>query len=145
VFLTGDPDSAPTSLMHNLKHNRVLHERNIILTIRTVDTPRVLRHDRITIERVSDTFIKVIARYGFMESPSIPKIIEHCRRKDLNIEPSATSFFLSRRSLKPTVKSELPRWQERLFIWLAGTAEDATAYFRIPSDRVVEVGTQVVV
>ncbi len=145
VFLTGDPNSAPTSLMHNLKHNRVLHERNIILTIKTEDTPRVQRHERIEIERVADTFIRVIAHYGFMETPSVPKIIEHCRRKDLNIDIAATSFFLSRRSLKVSMKSELPRWQERVFIWLAGRAEDATEYFRIPSDRVVEVGTQVMV
>ncbi len=145
VFLTGDPSSAPTSLMHNLKHNRVLHERNIILTIKTEDTPRVQRHERIQIDRVADTFIRVIAHYGFMETPSVPKILEHCRRKDLNIDIAATSFFLSRRSLKTTMKSEMPRWQERLFIWLAGRAEDATEYFRIPSDRVVEVGTQVMV
>ena len=145
VFLTGDPNAAPTALMHNLKHNRVLHERNIILTIKTEDTPRVQRHERIQIERVADTFIRVIAHYGFMETPSVPKILEHCRRKDLNIDISATSFFLSRRSLKTTIKSEMPRWQERLFIWLAGRAEDATEYFRIPSDRVVEVGTQVTV
>jgi KUP system potassium uptake protein len=145
VFLTGDPSSAPTSLMHNLKHNRVLHERNIILTIKTEDTPRVQRHERIQIDRVADTFIRVIAHYGFMETPSVPKILEHCRRKDLNIDIASTSFFLSRRSLKTTLKSEMPRWQERLFIWLAGRAEDATEYFRIPSDRVVEVGTQVMV
>lgn len=145
VFLTGDPNSAPTSLMHNLKHNRVLHERNIILTIKTEDTPRVQRHERIEINRVADTFIRVIAHYGFMETPSVPKILEHCRRRDLNIDIAATSFFLSRRSLKTTMKSEMPRWQERLFIWLAGRAEDATEYFRIPSDRVVEVGTQVMV
>ena len=80
-----------------------------------------------------------------METPSVPKILEHCRRKDLNIDIAATSFFLSRRSLKTTMKSEMPRWQELLFIWLAGRAEDATEYFRIPSDRVVEVGTQVMV
>jgi len=145
VFLTGDPTSAPTSMMHNLKHNRVLHERNIILTIKTEDTPRVPRHERIQVERIADSFIRVIAHYGFMETPSVPKIIEQCRRKDLNIEISATSFFLSRRALKTTLKSEMPLWQERLFIWLAGRAEDATEYFRIPSDRVVEVGTQVTV
>jgi KUP system potassium uptake protein len=145
VFLTADPSYAPTSLLHNLKHNRVLHERNIILTIKTEDTPRVARHERVSVEAVSDTFIRVVARYGFMETPSVPKILEHCRRKDLNVEIAQTSFFLSRRSLKPTVKSEMPRWQERLFIVLASTAEDATAYFQIPSDRVVEVGTQVMV
>jgi KUP system potassium uptake protein len=145
VFLTGDPTAAPTSLMHNLKHNRVLHDRNVILSIRTLETPRVPRHERIEIEKLPNNFYRVIAHYGFMESPSIPKILDHCRRKDLVLDLNSTSFFLSRRSLKTKLNSELPRWQEYLFIWLAGRAEDATQYFRIPSDRVVEVGTQVTV
>jgi KUP system potassium uptake protein len=145
VFLTGDPSAAPTALLHNLKHNRVLHERNIILSIKTEEVPRVQRHQRVEISNVGNTFVRVVAHYGFMETPSVPKIVEHCRRKDLNIDISATSFFLSRRSLKTTLKSEMPPWQERLFIWLAGRAEDATEYFRIPNDRVVEVGTQVLV
>ena len=145
VFLTGDPNSAPTSLMHNLKHNRVLHERNIILNIRTEDTPRVQRHERVSVEKIADGFIRVVARYGFMETPSVPKILEHCRRKDLNIEINQVSFFLSRRSLKATEKSDMSAVQERLFIMLARTAADATEYFRIPHDRVVEVGTQVLV
>ena len=84
--------------MHNLKHNRVLHERNIILSIKTEDTPRVPRHERVTVDRVTDTFIRVVARYGFMETPSVPKILDLCRRKDLNIDIGATSFFLSRRN-----------------------------------------------
>jgi KUP system potassium uptake protein len=145
VFLTGNPYAAPTAMMHNLKHNRVMHERNILLSIKTLDTPRVPRHERVTVERISDHFIRIVARYGFMETPSVPKILEHCRRKDCSIEMGATSFFLSRRSLRVTSKSEMPRWQERLFIALAGSAEDATTYFQIPTDRVVEVGTQVAV
>ncbi len=143
VFLTADPESAPTALLHNLKHNRVLHERNIILSIRTEEMPRIPRHERVEIERLSDGFIRVIARYGFMETPSVPKIFEHCRRKDLNVDFPATSFFLSRRSLKPTTKTQMPHWQERLFIWLSGKSEDATEYYKIPTDRVVEVGTQI--
>jgi KUP system potassium uptake protein len=145
VFFTADPNAAPTALMHNLKHNRVLHERNIILSIRTEDTPRVPRYERVTVDRVTDTFIRVIARYGFMETPSVPKIFEQCRRKDLNVDISATSFFLSRRNLKVTPKSEMPGWQDRLFVALARSAQDATTYFQIPTDRVVEVGTQVAV
>jgi len=145
IFLTADPATAPTSLMHNLKHNHVLHERNIILTIKTEDTPRVPRQERIHIRKVGDTFTLITAHYGFMETPSVPKILEQCRRKGLNIDISATSFFLSRRSLRPTTKSDMPTWQEQLFIWLASTAADATEYFRIPTDRVVEVGTQVLV
>ncbi len=145
VFFTADLDFAPTSLMHNLKHNRVLHERNVVLSIRTEDTPRVARHERVTVDRTNDTFIKVTARYGFMETPSIPKILEVLKRKDLNIDIGSTSFFLSRRSLRVTPKSEMPRWQEHLFIMLARSAQDATTYFKIPIDRVVEVGTQVAV
>ncbi len=145
VFLTGDPYTAPTSMLHNLKHNRVVHERNILLSIKTEDTPRVPRYERVSIERVSDHFIRIIARYGFMETPSVPKILEHARRKDCNIDMGATSFFLSRRTLRLSSKSEMSRWQERLFIALANSSEDATTYFQIPTDRVVEVGTQVAV
>jgi KUP system potassium uptake protein len=145
VFLTSDPEAAPNSLMHNLKHNRVLHERNIILSIKVSDSPRVPNSDRVTIEKISDGFIRVSCQFGFMETPSIPRVLSLCRKKDLNIEMAGTSFFLSRRSLRPTAKSQMPRWQEQLFILLAGSAQDATTYFQIPTDRVVEVGTQVAV
>ena len=129
--------------MHNLKHNRVLHERNIILSIRHEDVPRVPRHERVVVDRTSDTFTRVIARYGFMETPSVPKILDHCRRKELNIDMGATSFFLSRRTLRRTRGKGLPRWQEPIFITMARSSQDATTYFQIPTDRVVEIGTQV--
>jgi KUP system potassium uptake protein len=145
VFLTALPTLAPTSLMHNLKHNRVLHERNIILTIVTNDMPRVPRPDRVTISAVDDRFIQVTAHYGFMETPNVPKIFEHCRKKGLNLDIDQTSFFLSRRSLKVAAKNGMPRWQKQLFVWLAGSAEDATSYFQIPRDRVIEIGTQVAI
>jgi KUP system potassium uptake protein len=145
VFLTADPMAAPTALMHNLKHNRVLHERNILLTIKTADTPRVMNSERVKVEAIADGFIRVTARFGFMETPSIAKVFTLCRKKDLNIDIGGTSFFLSRRSLKSSKKSEMPMFQEQLFIGLARQAEDATAYFQIPIDRVVEVGTQVAV
>jgi KUP system potassium uptake protein len=145
VFLTADPMAAPTALMHNLKHNRVLHERNILLTIKTADTPRVLNSERVKVEPIADGFVRVTARFGFMETPSINKVFTLCRKKDLNIDIGGTSFFLSRRSLKPGKKSEMPVFQDHLFIWMARQAEDATTYFQIPIDRVVEVGTQVAV
>ena len=145
VFLTADATAAPNSLMHNLKHNHVLHERNVILSIKTEETPRVSSQDRLQIQRLAGNFVRVIAHYGFMESPTVPKILEQCHRKGLNIDISATSFFLSRRTLKKAPKSKMPAWQERLFIWLTRRATDATEYFRIPSDRVVEVGMQVLV
>ena len=145
VFLTADPNAAPTALMHNLKHNKVLHERNILLTIKTADTPRVLNSERVKVEQISDGFIRVIAKFGFMETPSIPKVFTLCRKRDLNMDMGSTSFFLSRRSLRPAKKSEMLPFQEHLFIGLARSAEDATTYFQIPFDRVVEVGTQVAV
>jgi KUP system potassium uptake protein len=145
VFLTATPDAAPTSLLHNLKHNRMLHERNVLLTIKTADAPHVPNSERVALERLSDTFTSVTLTYGFMETPDVIKGLELCRKRGLNIEPASTSFFLSRRTLRTTSRSQMGRLQERLFIWLAGSAEDATAYFQIPPDRVVEIGTQIVV
>jgi len=145
VFLTGNPRAAPSALLHNLKHNHMLHERNIVLSIKTADVPRVANSERVKIEKLSDTFTGVILTYGFMETPSVEQGLALCRRRGLNVDPSSTSFFLSRRVLRPTSRSRMPFWQEKLFIWLAGSAEDATTYFQIPSDRVVEIGTQIVI
>ena len=145
VFLTGTPDTAPTALLHNLKHNHVLHERNVVLTFKTADVPRVPNSERLAIEKLSDSFTAVSLTHGFMETPNVEQALVLCRRRGLNVDTGATSFFLSRRVLRPTSRSQMPIWQEGLFIWLAGTAEDAAAYFQIPSDRVVEIGTQIVV
>ena len=145
VFLTATPEAAPSALLHNLKHNRMLHERNIILTIKTADTPRVANSERATVEKISDTFTAVTLAYGFMEAPDVVRGLQLCRKRGLNVDIAATSFFLSRRTLRPAPRSEMRRWQEQLFIWLAGSAEDATTYFQIPANRVVEIGTQIVV
>jgi KUP system potassium uptake protein len=115
------------------------------MSIRTADIPYVANKNRIEIENVSNSFTKVGVTFGFMETPSVPKALEFCRRRDLNIDAGSTSFFLSRRALKQASRSALPRWQEKLFIWLATTAEDASEYFQIPAGRVVEVGTQIAV
>ncbi len=145
VFLTSDPDFAPTALLHNLKHNKVLHENNVILTIITSDTPRVPGEDRVRIDVVSPHFRKVSLNFGYMEQPNIPKALAVARRLGWQFDIMSTSFFLSRRSLKPSAKSGMPMWQDRLFIGLARTANDATDYFQIPTGRVVEIGTQVTV
>jgi KUP system potassium uptake protein len=145
VFLTATPEAAPTSLLHNLKHNHMLHERNFLLTIKGADVPRVPNSERVKIEPLSETFTAVTLTYGFMETPNVMKGLQLCRHRDLNIDPPATSFFLSRRTLRPTPKSKMNRLQEKLFIWLARSAENATTYFQIPPDRVVEIGTQIVV
>jgi KUP system potassium uptake protein len=145
VFLTGDPLSAPTALMHSLKHYKVLHEKNVILTIETADTPRINAAERVRIEPIGQTFSRVVLRFGFMESPNVPKALVIARKLGWQFDIMSTSFFLSRRSLKPAVHSGMPRWQDRLFIVLTRVANDATSYFQIPTGRVVEVGTQVTV
>ena len=145
VFLTGDPGFAPTALMHSLKHYKVLHEKNVILTVETADTPRVNPAERVRIEPVGETFLRVVLRFGFMEQPNVPKALAIARRSSWTFDIMSTSFFLSRRLLKPAAKSGMPRWQDRLFISLTRTANDATDYFQIPTGRVVEVGTQVTV
>ncbi|MPZ54889.1 MAG: potassium transporter Kup [Rhizobiales bacterium] len=145
VFLTSDPEYAPTALLHNLKHNKVLHEHNVVLTIVTADTPRVPSEERVTISPVSEHFSTVALRFGFAEQPNIPRALAVARKHGWNFDIMSTSFFLSRRTLKPSPQSGMPLWQDRLFILLARTANDATDYFQIPTGRVVEVGTQVTV
>ncbi|QWG11538.1 potassium transporter Kup [Bradyrhizobium sediminis] len=145
VFLTSDPQSAPTALMHSLKHYKVLHEKNVILTIETAPTPRIDPAERVRLEQISETFSKVTLRFGFMESPNVPKALAIARKLGWQFDIMSTSFFLSRRALKPAARSGMPRWQDHLFIALSRTANDATDYFQIPSGRVVEVGTQVTV
>ena len=145
VFLTSDPNYAPTALMHNLKHNKVLHEHNVILTIITTDTPRVAEADRVTITQVSPRFSRIALKFGYVEIPNVPKALALARKKGWTFDIMSTSFFLSRRALRLAAKSSMPRWQDRLFIGLARSASDATDFFQIPTGRVVEVGTQVAV
>ena len=145
VFLTSDPTSAPAALMHSLKHYKVLHEKNVILSLKTSNTPRVPDEDRARIEPVGKTFSRLTIRFGYMETPNVPKALALARKLGWQFDIMSTSFFLSRRALKPAARSGMPPWQDRLFIALARTANDATDYFQIPTGRVVEVGTQVTI
>jgi KUP system potassium uptake protein len=145
VFLTSDPEFAPTALLHNLKHNKVLHENNVILTIITADTPRVPEEERVRITPMSKHFSRVSLKFGYMEQPNVPKALAIARKHGWQFDIMSTSFFLSRRALKPSAKSGMPSWQDHLFIALARSASDATDFFQIPTGRVVEVGTQVTV
>jgi KUP system potassium uptake protein len=145
VFLTSDAETAPTALLHSLKHYKVLHEKNVILTVETVAAPYVPVAERVRIEAIGSTFSRVRLRFGFMEIPNVPKALAIARKLGWQFDIMSTSFFLSRRALRPAAQSDLPRWQDRLFIALAGMASDATDFFQIPSGRVVEVGTQVAV
>jgi len=145
VFLTSDPDFAPTALLHNLKHNKVLHEHNVILTIVNEDIPRVDLKDRVQIEPISEKFMRLILRFGFMERPNVPKALAVARKQGWQFDIMSTSFFLSRRSVRPDPRSGMPKWQDGLYIFLAHNADDASSYFQLPTDRVVEIGTQVTV
>jgi len=145
VFLTGDPDQAPTALLHNLKHNKVLHERNVVLTVEYADTPHVPPDDRVRIAHLGESFLQVVLRFGFMEVPNIPQALVIARKAGWQFDIMSTSFYLSRRALRVAAQSEMPHWQDRLFIALAAGASDATDYFRIPTGRVVEIGTQVAI
>src|ERR1700744_3728538 len=145
VFLISRPNFVPTALLHNLKHNKVLHEHNVILTIETAQTPRVDLAERVRMETLSDKFATVRLRFGFMESPNVPKALVIARKLGWQFDIMSTSFFVSRRSLKPSAQSGMPQWQNHLFIALSRSANDATDYFQIPTGRVVEVGTQVTI
>ena len=145
VFLTSDPDFAPTAMLHNLKHNKVLHEHNVILTIVTADMPHVPEEERVQFTPLSEHFARVSLKFGYMDTPNVPKALAIARKHGWQFDIMSTSFFLSRRTLRPSAQSGMPTWQDHLFIALARSASDATDFFQIPTGRVVEVGTQVTV
>ena len=145
IFLTSEPGLAPVALMHNLKHNKVLHERNIILTVKTADVPRVGDADRCRVEKINDDFTKVVVNYGFMQSPNVPRALALCRKQGLKFDIMSTSFFLGRRSVVPSAQSGMPMWQDKVFIFLMKNAANPTDFFKIPPGRVVELGAQVTV
>ena len=145
IFLTNHADTAPSSLMHNLKHNKVLHERVVIMSVKTEPTPRVKSTHRFEIEKLSEDFTKVILHYGYMESPRVPTALASLRKSGLKFDIMTTSFFLGRRTIKTSPNSGMPLWQDNLFVALSKQAANATDFFAIPSDRVVELGAQITV
>jgi KUP system potassium uptake protein len=145
VFLTGSPEATPTALLHNIKHNKVLHQNNIVLKVVTEDTPRVADGERITLNRLSDSFTSITMRFGYMESPNVPIGLAACRPSGIEFDVMSTSFFLSRRALRPAKVSRMPHWQDKFFILLARSSDDASRYFHIPSGRAVEIGTQITI
>jgi KUP system potassium uptake protein len=145
IFLTGDPDVAPAALMHNLKHNQVLHEQIIILTVKTVNAPRAPESERVKVEDYMPDVKRVTLTFGFMETPNVVKALTEARKHGLKFDIMKTSFFLSRRTIVPSEKSGMPLWQDHLFIFLARNATNATDFFHIPSGRAVELGNQVMV
>jgi KUP system potassium uptake protein len=144
VFLTGNQDYVPTSLLHNLKHNKVLHEKVMFVTVQTTDSPEVPANERATVELLAPGIHRVMLRYGFMESPNIPRALEDLG-PDAGFDAMQASYFLGREVLVPGMAPNLSWWRRWLFLWLARNAVPATEFFRIPSDRVVELGVRVAI
>jgi KUP system potassium uptake protein len=143
IFMTSDPESAPAALLHNMKHNRVLHEKVVVLTITTSDEPYVRPRDRTEVEEVTPEISKVIARYGFMQTPNIFEILESAKKQGFEYKFDEITFFLGRETILPSANPGMPVWREHVFAFMLRNAQRATAFFQIPPDQVIEVGMQV--
>jgi KUP system potassium uptake protein len=143
VFMSGTTDGTPPALVHNLTHNKVLHERVVFLTVVTQDVPHVSSAERVTVKPIGKGFYNVIARYGFMDDPDIDDVLAACQVKSLDIPIAGTTFFLGRETLVASDRPDMARWREQLFAFMSRNALRATAFFKIPADQVFEVGAQV--
>ncbi|MFM7100824.1 MAG: KUP/HAK/KT family potassium transporter, partial [Verrucomicrobiota bacterium] len=144
VYMAGNPDATPLALLHNLKHNKVLHRRVVVLTILVEEEARVEDDGRVAVEKLDEGFWRVRARYGFMEEPEVGDVLNRCAAGGLEFKPMETTFFLSRETIIPAGHGKgMAAWRERLFAVMARNATSATAYFRLPANRVVELGMQV--
>ena len=145
MFLTQDPDTAPSALLHNLKHNRVLHSLNFIVTVLVANTPTLLDEKNITMERLSDQFVRVIMIFGCTETLTVPRALSLARKRGEKFVIMTTRFFLNRRTFRFARNQGLSFWQERIVIGLSKSATDATAFYCLPSNRVVEIGQQMTI
>jgi KUP system potassium uptake protein len=148
VFMTGNDDGVPPVLLHHLKHNKVLHERVLLVSVKTADVPEVAASERVRIMPLGQSFWRVVATYGFMQSPNVPQVLEVVDQMGIRCRPMETSYFLGRERLIPTrgradEPIRLARWRKVVFAILARNARSATEFFGIPSNRVVELGTQI--
>jgi KUP system potassium uptake protein len=143
VFMTQEPEGTPVTLLHNLKHNKVLHQRVVLLTILGEEVPYVAPDQRLKVEEKGKGFYRVIGRFGFMEDPNVPELLARAKPFGLEFAPLETTYFLGRETLIPSKKPGMAMWREHLFAFMARNAHRATAYFRIPPNRVVELGAQV--
>jgi KUP system potassium uptake protein len=143
VFMSINPDGIPHTLLHHLKHNEALHERVLMFSILSAATPTVAEEDRVQLTDLGQGFYRIKAYFGFMESPDMPRLIELLGKKGLMIDMYTTSFFLGRETLFPTGTAPMARWRKHLFIFMSRNAWNATSFFKVPPDRVVELGNQV--
>ena len=141
--MTGNVEVVPMTLLHNLEHNQVLHERAVLMTVRTRDIPHVPDDQRVEVQDLGMGFVQVVVGYGFMDQPDVPKALELCRARGLRAEAAArVSYFIGRETLIPTPRPPMGPIEARVFAFLSAGSQSATAYFRIPPERVVELGTQ---
>jgi KUP system potassium uptake protein len=143
VFLTAQPDAVPHALLHNLKHNKVLHEQNVVLTVEWLETPTAEPEERIELVSLGHEFHQLTLRYGFAEDPDVPDMLAKCEKVGLVFDMMDTTFFLSRESIVATDRPGMPLWRDRLFAFMQRNALPATAFFQIPGNRLIELGTQV--
>jgi KUP system potassium uptake protein len=144
VFLNADPKGVPHALLHNLMHNKVLHERVVLVSAQFFDVPYVPDVDRVEVRQLRDNFWSVIIQYGFKDEPDIPLALSMCAEAGLEFNALDTTYFIGRETLIPKLNSEMAFWREKLFIAMFRNGGSATTFFKIPSNRVVELGTQVV-
>ena len=144
VFLSGAAQGVPHALLHNLKHNRVVHERVVFLTVVIEEVPHVGEASRLEIQHLGRRFYRFIVRYGYLDDTDIPGALRSAARFNFEFNNMETSFFLGRETLIPKLNSEMAFWREKLFVTMFRNADSATNYFNIPTSRVVELGTQVV-
>jgi KUP system potassium uptake protein len=143
VFMTSDESGAPVVLLHHLKHNKVLHDQVVLLSVLTADVPEVPVQERVNVEPLGEGFYRVIARYGFMQQPNVPSIFPQCAPLGVKLRPADTSYFLGREQLIPTGRSKMARWRKKLFVFMSRNAQSATQFFGLPPNRVVELGAQI--
>ena len=143
VFMSISPDGIPHTLVHHFKHNEALHSRILLLSILAAETPTVASDERITIEALGQGFFRIKARYGFMETPDVPEIINLINRKGLGVDIYSTSFLLGRENMTPTGSAKMAQWRKKLFIFMSKNAWNITSFFNLPPDRIIELGNHV--
>jgi KUP system potassium uptake protein len=143
VFMTSDPEGAPVVLLHHLKHNKVLHNQVLLLSVHTAAVPEVPPADRVKIEPLEHGFFRVLATYGFMQTPNAKEILARCNDAGIAAKPNETTYYLGRERLIPTGATRMARWRKQVFIFMSRNARSATEFFGIPPNRVVELGTQI--
>ncbi|MDN5936872.1 MAG: KUP/HAK/KT family potassium transporter, partial [Nitrosospira sp.] len=143
VFLTADPTGVPHALLHNLSHNQILHERIVFLTVEYLEIPFVPADNQLSVTPLIENCYQITVRYGFMDQPNLPYALELCKANGLEFEPLRTSYFLSREIVVPSPGTGMTLWRDRLFAAMARNASNAAEYFKLPANRVLELGARV--